>query len=288
MLKHQPVLLKEVLEYLQPKTGKSYLDVTAGYGGHAAKVIEKTRNSQKVVLVDRDIEAVRELEQLFKGEKVRILHQDFLSASQLLQKENRKFDMILADLGTSSQHFDSTERGFSIKHSGPLDMRMDSRQELTASDVVNSTSESELVDIFTDYEEEPKARQIAQKIVRRRPIKTTDQLAAIAVQVWSGKSRIHPATRIFQALRIFVNDELKQLEKAMPIWLELLNNNGRIVIISFHSLEDRLVKHFLNEHSNSNYGGELKILTTKPVVATKDEIASNPRARSAKLRAAAK
>ena len=167
-------------------------------------------------------------------------------------------------------------------------MRMDRRQKLTAEYIVNSAGEAELVRIFTDYGEEPKARQIARRVIAARPLKTTDQLAAIATKAWPARSRVHPATRIFQALRIAVNDELNQLEKSLPIWLNLLNSGGRMAVISFHSLEDRIVKQFLAEHSASNYDGELKILTAKPTVATNDEIVSNPRARSAKLRAAAK
>jgi 16S rRNA (cytosine1402-N4)-methyltransferase len=165
---------------------------------------------------------------------------------------------------------------------------MDQRQELTAEHLVNSASETELVRIFTDYGEEPKARQIARRIVDARPLKNTIQLAAVAAAAWPGKSRVHPATRIFQALRIAVNDELNQLEQSLPIWLELLSPGGRVAIISFHSLEDRFVKHFLNTHEATEYGGELQILTKKPLKATNNEIVLNPRARSAKLRAAAK
>ena len=291
MSNHRPVLLKEVLRYLQPKHGESYLDVTAGYGGHTEAVLAKTDSPLKAVLFDRDAEAIQALKAGFAKHAVKIIHQDFLTASRDLASDRRRFDMILADLGVSSAHFDSGERGFSITHPGPLDMRMDQRQKLTAADIVNSASEAELRRIFIQYGEEPKADRIAKQIVRQRPITNTAQLAAIAAKSASrrtGRRSIHPATRIFQSLRIAVNDELNQLEQSLPIWLELLTPGGRLAVISFHSLEDRIVKQFLAEHSVENYEGELRILTKKPIAASIDEIVSNPRARSAKLRAAAK
>jgi 16S rRNA (cytosine1402-N4)-methyltransferase len=288
MSNHQPVLVKEVLRYLKPGPGESYLDVTAGYGGHARAVLELTQAPEMAILVDRDAQAVEALKDQFRSQKIEIIHQDFLAASEELSRQGRCFDMILADLGVSSTHLDQTNRGFSLKSSGPLDMRMDQRQKITAEHLLNRASETELARIFTDYGDEPKARQIARRIVNRRPLKNTSQLAAIAATVWPGKSRVHPATRIFQALRIAVNDELNQLEQSLTIWLELLAPGGRLAIISFHSLEDRIVKLFLNSHQAAEYGGELQILTKKPIAATNNEIVLNPRARSAKLRAAAK
>ncbi|MBI2007945.1 16S rRNA (cytosine(1402)-N(4))-methyltransferase RsmH [Candidatus Saccharibacteria bacterium] len=293
---HQPVLLKEVLDYLQPKHGESYLDVTAGYGGHAEMVLAWSGAPEKAVLVDRDSQAVEALKKRFAKPGVKIVHRDFLTASGELAREGRRFDMILADLGVSSAHLEHATRGFSIKSPGPLDMRMDRRQQLTADQIVNSASEAELTRILTDYGDEPKARQIARRIIAARPVKSTSQLAALVAKAWPlhygrgkpGKSRIHPATRVFQALRIAVNDELNQLGLSLPIWLELLAPGGRLAIISFHSLEDRLVKRFLAEHRATGYGGQLKILTKKPVVARDEEIVFNPRARSAKLRAAVK
>lgn len=296
MLKHQPVLLKEVLRYLSPKVGESYLDLTAGYGGHAEAVLARTKNPPKAVLVDRDAQAIAELKERFAQFGARIIHSDFLSASKELVGAGESFDMILADLGVSSPMFDDPLRGFSLKSAGPLDMRMDQRQSMTAEQLVSGATEARLIQIFSEYGEEPKARQIAQRIIAARPIKNTDQLAATAAKAWSlrygrgkpGKSRIHPATRLFQALRIAVNDELNQLEQSLPVWLNLLTPGGRLVVISFHSLEDRLVKRFLGEHSLTNFGGELQILTKKPLAATNNEVVLNPRARSAKLRAAVK
>lgn len=286
MTEHIPVLVNEVLNYLNPKPGEAYLDVTAGWGGHAQAVLARTKNPSAAVLIDRDKQAVSVLQARSAG--AQIIQQDFLSASRDLANKGRRFDLILADLGASSPQLDDAKRGFSLKASGPLDMRMDDAQTLRAADIVNQASETELMRLFRDWGEEPKARQIAREIVRVRPLRTTDQLATIAAKAWPRGSRIHPATRIFQALRIAVNDELNQLKEALPIWLELLNGGGRIVVISFHSLEDRIVKRFFAEHSLQSYGGQLKILTKKPIAAQQNEIVLNPRARSAKLRAAAK
>lgn len=286
---HIPVLLNEVLEYLNPREGETYLDLTGGYGGHAQAVLERTKAPKKAVLVDRDPAAVKTLEERFTKKGVKVRQADFLSASEELASENKRFDLILADLGVSSPHLNQASRGFSFASDGPLDMRMDTTQGLTAEKVVNTYSKEELTDILKRYGEEPKAQQIAALIVGNRPITTTKQLADIAAKAWPGYSKVHPATRTFQAIRVAVNDELGQLEKSLPIWLDqLLAPGGRIAIISFHSLEDRLVKQALAERAGSRYDATLQILTKKPVVASNDEIAFNPRARSAKLRAAVK
>jgi 16S rRNA (cytosine1402-N4)-methyltransferase len=262
--------------------------LTAGYGGHAAAILERTGNFNGSVLIDRDQNAITELEKQFSGTGVELIWQDFLTASQELITKGRQFDLILGDLGVSSPHLNEGNRGFAIKESAPLDMRMDQRQELDAKTVLNTFSESKLVDILVQYGEEPKARQIARAIIRARPLETTDELAAIAANAWPGHSRTHPATRTFQALRIAVNDELGLLERALPLWQQLLSPEGRLVIISFHSLEDRLVKRSLMEVSGNHYDAELRLLTKSPVTAAPTEIDFNPRARSAKLRAAAK
>jgi 16S rRNA (cytosine1402-N4)-methyltransferase len=285
---HIPVLLHETLQYLSPERGQSYLDVTAGYGGHAKAVLDVTKNHKQSILVDRDEQAVAALEEAFTKLDVKIVCNDFLSASDDLEKQGKKFDMILADLGVSSLHLDVPERGFSISNDGPLDMRMDSRQELNASHIVNTYSEVQLAGILEQYGQEPKARSIARNIIAARPVNTTTQLARIVARSWPGKSRVHPATRTFQALRIAVNGELNQLASSLPIWLELLAPGGRLVVISFHSLEDRIVKNFLLEHAGDRYDSELELQTKKPVQATNNEIVSNPRARSAKLRACRK
>ena len=285
---HVPVLLDEVLQYLDPQVGDSYLDLTAGYGGHAASVLERTNSPAQAVLVDRDSNAVAVLEQKFAKLGASILHMDFWHASQQLKVADRTFNVILADLGVSSPHLEIASRGFAIAAEGPLDMRMDQRQKLTAADIVNSYSAEELVQILTRNSEEPKARRIAQLIVQHRPIATTTELAQIVARAWPGHSKVHPATRTFQALRIAVNDELSLIEQSLPIWIELLKPGGRLGVISFHSLEDRLVKQVFAEASESRYDAELQLLTKHPVTASEQEIVFNPRARSAKFRAAAK
>lgn len=286
---HVPVLLAQVLHYLDPKEGESYLDLTGGYGGHAAEVLERTKAPGQAVLVDRDSEATKKLEERFKSKGVDIRCADFYTASQKLVEEGRRFDLILADLGMSSPHLNQASRGFSFRNDGPLDMRMDQRQELSAATVVNTFAEGDLVQMLRQYGEEPKARQIASLIVANRPIKTTQQLATLAAKAWPGRSKVHPATRTFQAIRVRVNDELGLLERSLPLWVdELLAPGGRIAIISFHSLEDRLVKRVLQDASGDRYDAALKLLTKSPVMAAEDEVAFNPRARSAKLRAALK
>lgn len=285
---HLPVLLPEVLALLAPEPGERYLDLTAGYGGHARAILERTCRPEQAVLVDRDENAIKALASLAEaGADVR--HADFLSASQALATQKRRFDIILADLGVSSPHLNEADRGFSIAADGPLDMRMDQRQGLTAEQLVNTSGEAELADLLRRYGQEPKARQIARLITVNRPFHTTSQLAAVVSRAWPGHSRVHPATRTFQALRIAVNDELGLLERSLPVWLnELLAPGGRIGIISFHSLEDGLVKRALAEQSGNRYDANLRLLTKRPATADASELAFNPRARSAKLRAAVK
>ncbi|MEO6513510.1 MAG: 16S rRNA (cytosine(1402)-N(4))-methyltransferase RsmH [Candidatus Saccharimonadales bacterium] len=284
---HVPVLLSEVLQYLDPQAGQSYLDLTAGYGGHAEAVLDRTKSAELSVLVDRDKNAVAVLEQKF-GSKTPILPLDFLSASEQLTHEGKHFDIILADLGVSSPHLNEAQRGFAIAHEGPLDMRMDQSQALSAADVVNSYTEAELADILHRYGEEPKSRRIASLIVQHRPFTTTTELAQVVSKAWPGRSRVHPATRTFQALRIAVNDELGQLERSLPLWVQLLSPGGRLGIISFHSLEDRIVKQFYKEQGGDRYDADIRLLTKRPLTADPHELVFNPRSRSAKLRVAVK
>ncbi|MCA9332928.1 16S rRNA (cytosine(1402)-N(4))-methyltransferase RsmH [Candidatus Saccharibacteria bacterium] len=288
---HKPVLIEEVLHYLNPKNGDSYLDLTAGYGGHASRILEQTKALEKAILVDRDQTAVKYLNTKLKGVD-RIVNSDFFSISDQLKKSGSKFDMILADLGVSSLHLDSASRGFSIMQDGPLDMRMDQTQLLTAQVVVNEYSEEQLIHILRTFGEEPNAKKIAKTIINNRPIDSTLKLAKVVANVTKssikGRSRIHPATLTFQAIRMEVNDEIHLLKESLPIWFDLLAADGRIVVISFHSLEDRVVKQVLNEYSGERYDATLKIQTRKPVVCSPEELVINPRARSAKLRAAVK
>ena len=283
---HVPVLLNEVLSTLKPKKGETYLDLTAGYGGHAGAILEKTGYTA-ATLVDRDVNAIRTLQAAFAGKPVEIIQSDFHAASQTLASRGRSYDVILADLGVSSPHLDNAGRGFSISADGPLDMRMDESAALSAYDIVNSYDVDKLRDILERYGEEPKAGKIARLIAEQRPIETTHQLATIVAKAWPGHSRVHPATRTFQAIRIAVNDELTQLERSLPLWTKLLAPGGRLAVISFHSLEDRVVKQYFKEHTDS-YDTELTSLTHKPLTAGQPELVSNPRARSAKLRAVAK
>lgn len=274
---HQPVLVEVVLQYLQPSSSETYLDLTAGYGGHAQAVANKIGPS-RMVLVDRDALAAAHLRKQFKA--ARVLQGDFYSAAKMLLAEGLRANMILMDLGVSSAQLDNPDRGFSFRGNGPLDMRMDQSASLTAEDIVNHYSRTELADILYLYGGERRSRQIAQAIVRQRPISGTQQLAKIVASRFHSYQRTHPATRTFQALRIVVNDELGQLEATLPLLTELLQPNGRLVVISFHSLEDRLVKRFLKSER------QLTALNKKVIKGNQND--SNPRARSAKLRAASK
>jgi 16S rRNA (cytosine1402-N4)-methyltransferase len=285
---HVPVLVAEILACLDPKPGESYLDLTAGYGGHAKAIVERTKNADGTVLVDRDPNAIKSLEALFADGKPQIIHADFLRASRQLEAEGRTFDLILADLGVSSPHLNDASRGFAINAEGPLDMRMDTSQSLTAAEIVNTYSVEHLADILRRYGEEPKANMIASLIVQGRPFETTSQLSQVVAKAWPGHSKVHPATRTFQAIRIAVNDELGQIQSSLPIWIDLLAPGGRIAVISFQSLEDRLVKQAFQDESGNRYDARLELLTKHPVIAGKEELVTNPRARSAKLRAAVK
>ena len=286
---HTAVLVTEVLKYVAPQKGETYLDATAGYGGHANTILLRTLQDKGSVLIDRDKDAVNELKDRFIGRDLKIIHDDFLSASKKLQKQKSSFDIILADLGVSSPHLDNASRGFSFTNPGPLDMRMDQQQNLSAYEVVNNYSENELITILRKYGQEPKARKIAHAIVVNRPIESTEALALIVAKAkGGGYKKTHPATKTFQAIRITVNDEIQLLKEALPIWHDLLNPGGRLAIISFHSLEDKMVKNYLTEHAGSRYDATLQLVTKKPVSASQDELVFNPRARSAKLRVAAK
>lgn len=285
---HVPVLLEAVCEVLKPSLGESYLDLTAGYGGHARRILRETDNTLGSVLVDRDdvaVQAVRDIVQ----QGATLYQTDFVSAAKDLVNAGKQFDMILADLGVSSPQLDRGERGFSFQTEGPLDMRMDQRQERTAADVVNYYSRDRLIDIITRYGEEPRAvaRRIADEMIAARPFQTTTGLAAAVKKAYRQRVKHHPATRTFQALRIEVNQELRLVEELLPLLPRLLKQGGRVAIISFHSLEDRLVKQFFKEQASAGYEAELEIVTRKPLDGATYDV-SNPRSRSAKLRAAVK
>ncbi|HZS76316.1 MAG TPA: 16S rRNA (cytosine(1402)-N(4))-methyltransferase RsmH [Ktedonobacteraceae bacterium] len=313
---HIPVLLNEVLEFLQPRAGGQYVDGTLGGGGHTEAILERSAPDGKVLGIDTDAEAIERVSQRLAGMvqsgRLRLAQGNFAELARIVKDEAgfvSSVDGILLDLGFSSYQMEDPERGFSFSADGPLDMRLDRSQELTAFDLVNSASEQELADIFWKYGEERRSRQIAWRIVRERakaPIRNTAQLARLAAAGMPHKpGTIHPATRIFQALRIAVNGELERLQEVLPQMLEVLSagehtggSGGRMVVISFHSLEDRLVKGFMRREASDcicppgtpvcvcGHKARLRILTPRPVTPTSEEVNANPRARSAKLRAA--
>lgn len=286
---HKPVLLSEVLEVLQPRRGESYLDLTAGYAGHASKILDVTQNYKAAALVDRDANAIKVLEGKYLSAPVRIVQSDFYNAVLQEIECGNAFDMILMDFGVSSPQLDNAERGFSFAKDGPLDMRMDQSQELSAARVVNKWSERDLIEILEKYGEEKPgfAKLIARTIVHGRPWSSTKELGEALAKYGRG-GRVHPATRTFQAIRIAVNDELGEIERTLPLIPKILNPGGRVAMITFHSLEDRLVKEYLKEATSHGEESELEVLTKKPIVAENLELVINPRARSAKLRAAKK
>jgi 16S rRNA (cytosine1402-N4)-methyltransferase len=279
---HIPVLSQEIITGLEVVAGGWYLDATTGGGGHSELILQAAPEVN-LVAIDRDIQALTAAKARLQGYGDRVQfwqgnYADYQSGSQ-------KFDGIIADLGVSSVQLDVAERGFSFQKEAPLDMRMDRSQPTTAADLVNRTSEVELAKIIFTYGEERMSRQIARDIVAQRPFTTTTQLAYTiggAVPKAYRYGRIHPATRTFQALRIAVNQELSSLEKFLVVAPTWLKPGGKIGLISFHSLEDRIIKHTLREDER------LKVLTKKPIIATEQELNTNPRARSAKLRWASK
>ncbi|KYO66673.1 16S rRNA (cytosine(1402)-N(4))-methyltransferase RsmH [Thermovenabulum gondwanense] len=294
---HKPIMIKEVLNYLNVKEEGIYVDATLGGAGHFQEILKKAGEKGLVIGIDRDIESIENAKEKFKDNKNAIfVHDNFKNLKGILKDLNiSSIDGILYDLGVSSYQLDKEERGFSYQKDAPLDMRMDTRQKLTARDVVNTYDKEELKRIIYEYGEERFAGRIANFIVERRknkPIETTLELVEVIKDAIPAKARRkgpHPAKRTFQALRIFVNEELVGLEQAFKDAISLLKDGGRIVVISFHSLEDRIVKRLFNEFKKE--GGltyKLRILTSKPVVPEEEEIIGNPRARSAKLRAAEK
>ncbi len=300
---HQPVLYKEIIHALQPKSPGRYVDGTIGAGGHARGVLEACAPDGCLLGLDLDPQALALARETLApyGKRVTLAQASYDSMIEVMRGIGwDSADGILLDLGLSSMQLDTPERGFSIQHDAPLDMRFNPDAGLTAAQLVNTATESELADLFFRYGEEPRAKRIAKMIVEARPIATTTQLAEIVKRVYPGHSRIHPATRIFQALRIAVNDELTVVENALPKAVSALRPGGRLAVISFHSLEDRIVKDFFRQASQDQINppyeqiyeverkASLKIINRKPIIPGEDEIKTNPRARSAKLRTAEK
>jgi 16S rRNA (cytosine1402-N4)-methyltransferase len=285
-LHHQPVLLNETASFVSLVRSGIFLDATLGFGGHAEASLAANPALQ-LIGIDQDDEALNAAKERL-GNQVEYLQGNFAEMDRLLAKIGiQSVDGILMDIGVSSWQLDRPERGFSYAADGPLDMRMDQSANLTAAGVVNSYVERQLGDLFFRYGEERFSRKIAKKIVETRrqiPLTRTSQLSELIVDCYPAAlrhKRPHPATRIFQALRIEVNDELNALEQGMEAALKLLNPDGILVIITFHSLEDRLVKWRFRQASTEGF----EVLTKKPLVAGSAELAANPRARSAKLRA---
>jgi len=283
---HIPVLSRELITGLAISPDGLYLDATVGFGGHSRLILESGPDV-RVIAMDQDQQALNasQIALAEYGSRIKFCHSNFAEYQPDAHIMQEKFDGIIADIGVSSVQIDTPERGFSFRHTAPLDMRMNQSQTLTAEDIVNYWQETELANIFFTYGEERLSRRIARQIVNQRPFHSTTELAEAIAQSVPAKyryGRIHPATRVFQALRIAVNEELKVLEKFLEISPNWLKNHGRIGIISFHSLEDRLVKHSFKDNP------ELQVITKKPIQPEEAEISHNPRARSAKLRMAEK
>ena len=303
---HLPVLLRETVEWLSPPPDGIVLDCTVGMGGHSAELLKHIPRGRLVGL-DQDVEALQHAGLALQGDpRVTLVKANFADLLKVLKDNSlSEVDSVLMDIGVSSLQLDSPLRGFSFQQNGPLDMRMDSSAPLTAADVVNTYPEEKLANVIYEYSEERKSRQIANAIVRHReqkPFETTEELALLAKKVLGspkpkkGESFKHPATRLFQALRIEVNQELEVLKSALKDALSVLKPGGRLAVITFHSLEDRIVKQYFKSESVDcicppripqcvcGHKASIELLTRKPVEASEEEIAQNPRSRSAKLR----
>lgn len=308
MTYHTPVLLKEVVEQLQPHSGGLYVDCTLGGGGHAEEILRAAGPDGKLIGLDWDLEAQEVNRERLRGygDRVQLVRANFADVEQVLMSAGvTAVDGMMFDVGVSSRQFDEPSRGFSFQREGPLDMRMNRDSGVTAKEVLCNASVEELTTIFRVYGEERRARAIAQRIERERaiqPLETTSDLVRIVESVLGPKrgNAIHPATRVFQALRIQVNRELENLQRGLAGAVNMLKSGGRLAVISFHSLEDRIVKQYFVQLGTGcvcppalaicacGRKEVLRVITRKPVTATESEIRENPRARSAKLRVAEK
>lgn len=288
---HRAALLKELLELLEIAPGMIVVDGTVGGGGHAEAVLEKMRGEGKLIGIDRDPEAIQASQELVKkfGESVALVSGRFSCLlAHLKQLGIEKVDRIYFDLGVSSHQLESAERGFSYKRNGPLDMRMNPNEGKPVSELIKSLEQAELERIFQEYGEEKFSNRVARAIIRERKrgrnLDRTLEMAGLVKSAVGGSGAwVRSATRIFQALRIYVNQELEELKEGLRAGLEALKSGGRIAVISYHSLEDRVVKNFYRENQKA---GILRVLTEKPIVPSRAEVMNNPRSRSAKLRVA--
>ncbi len=296
---HQPVLYHEIIHALQPKNEGHYVDGTLGAGGHARGILEACAPDGRLLGMDVDPQALALARETLApyGERARLIQASYDSLAEILRAFGwAAVDGILLDLGLSSMQLDTPERGFSFQQDAPLDMRFDPASLTTAADLVNTLSQEELADLIYRYGEERASRRIAQAIVKARPLRTTRQLATVIEAVLPHKGRIHPATQTFQALRIAVNQELERVENVLPQAVAALKSGGRLAVISFHSLEDRIVKEYFRRESRDcicpprqpvctcGHQATLKEIARKPITPGEAELAANPRARSAKLR----
>ena len=295
-LSHFPVMVNEVLSFLKPKKEKIYLDCTFGQGGYSRRILESAEC--KVYAIDRDLNSnkyAKVISQKFNT-RFSFTNTKFSDLHFFLRKKNIKtIDGMVLDLGVSNTQLNDPHRGFSFNYNGPLDMRMDNiNTKLTAETIINEYDEKELSDIFFYYGEERNSRKIANSIVefrKKKKIDSTKMLSDIIQKINKYKFK-HPATRVFQALRIVINEELNELEEALQISLEILTKNARIAVVSFHSLEDKIIKNFFKKNASKNFDNDKKnlfrIITKKPITPSTEEIEINPRSKSAKLRVAEK
>lgn len=308
MNEHKPVLYDEILFYLRPAPGGKYIDGTVGAAGHTIGLLASSAPDGKVLALDRDAEAIAYCEKRLarEAERVTLVQANYADMVRVARRHDfSEVDGILLDLGLSSRQLADADRGFSFMSEGPLDMRFNINEGATAADLVNDLDEMTLSEILQRYGEVPHSRRLAKAIIAARPLRTTRQLAEVAERASGGRRsrrsrRIHPATRLFQALRIAVNEELSALENVLPKTLSLLRTGGRLAVISFHSLEDRIVKQFIRDQSlectcppeapicTCETEPALKKVTRKVVRPTESEVAENPRSRSARLRVAEK
>jgi len=297
---HKPVLLEESIAMLQVQRGGKYIDCTIGGGGHAAAILERSAPGGKLLGLDADPDAIAAARERLKryGDSAILVNENFKYLESICDRyEFRPVNGIMFDLGMSTLQLETPNRGFSFQQDSALDMRFSPRQILTAADIVNTYSEQELAQILERYGEERRSRQIARRVLERRPVSTTRELAQLVIEaVGTGRGRIHPATRTFQALRIAVNQELENLGLALGQAVNLLGSGGRLVVISFHSLEDRLVKEFLRRESRGclcpptvpvcvcGHKPVLRIVAKKVIKPSPAELRENPRSRSARMR----